>query len=47
MKSITYSQNLLIDNKLVEKIVSLSTIDQKDTVLEMGKPIRAASDRNA
>ncbi len=36
IKSITYSQNLLVDNNLVEKLVSLSTIDQKDIVLEIG-----------
>lgn len=36
IKSITYSQNLLINDNLIEKLVSLSTIDQKDTVLEIG-----------
>lgn len=36
IRSIAYSQNLLVDNNLVEKLVSLSTIDQKDTVLEIG-----------
>lgn len=35
-KSITYSQNLLVNDNLIEKLVSLSTIDQKDTVLEIG-----------
>lgn len=35
-RSIAYSQNLLVDNNLVEKLVSLSNIDQKDTVLEIG-----------
>lgn len=34
--SISYSQNLLIDDTLIEKLVSLSTIDQNDTVLEIG-----------
>ena len=36
IKSITYSQNLLVDNKLVKKLVLMSTIDPKDTVLEIG-----------
>lgn len=36
IRSIAYSQNLLVDDNLVEKLVSLSTIDQDDTVLEIG-----------
>ena len=36
IKSIAYSQNLLVDDNLVEKLVSLSTVDQNDTVLEIG-----------
>jgi 23S rRNA (adenine-N6)-dimethyltransferase len=35
-KSIAYSQNLLINDNLIEKLVSLSTIDLYDTVLEIG-----------
>lgn len=35
-KSITYSQNLLTDNSLVEKLVSQSTISKDDFVLEIG-----------
>ncbi len=36
IKSIAYSQNLLVDDELIEKLVSLSNIDQNDTVLEIG-----------
>lgn len=35
-RSIAYSQNLLINDNLIEKLVSLSTIDLYDTVLEIG-----------
>ena len=36
IKGIAYSQNLLVNDKLVEKLVLLSAIDQNDTVLEIG-----------
>lgn len=36
IRSVAYSQNLLIADKLVEKLVSHSTINQNDTVLEIG-----------
>jgi len=36
IRSIAYSQNLLVDDKLVEKLVSISTVNQTDTVLEIG-----------
>ncbi|MEK7472430.1 MAG: rRNA adenine N-6-methyltransferase family protein [Patescibacteria group bacterium] len=36
IRSVAYSQNLLVDDNLVEKLVSSSHINNGDTVLEIG-----------
>lgn len=35
-KSIIYSQNLLVNNNLIERLISQSSISKNDTVLEIG-----------